>query len=68
MADIKIKTNGMHCGGCEANASDTLMDLDGVQKVKADHKKSVIEVKYDDKKVSVEDLKKAIISAGYKPE
>jgi len=39
-----------------------------VQKVKADHKKSVIEVKYDDKKVSVEDLKKAIISAGYKPE
>jgi len=61
-----IPTYGMHCSGCEETLNTELKKLDGVKSVKADHVNKTVTVKYDDKKVTIEQLKAAIVSAGYK--
>jgi copper chaperone CopZ len=58
----------MDCHGCEVNIQDSVLELPGIKKVKADFKKEVVEVKFDDKQVSTEQIKQAIKNAGYKPE
>jgi copper chaperone len=61
-----IPTYGMHCSGCEETLNTELKKLDGVKSVKADHVNKTVTVKYDDKKVTLEQLKAAIVNAGYK--
>jgi len=63
-----IPTYGMHCSGCEETVTTEIMKLAGVKSVKADHIKKTVTVKYDDKKVTLEQVKSAIVSAGYKLE
>jgi copper chaperone CopZ len=61
-----IKTEGMHCGGCELNAQEFVSELSGIKKVKADHKKGEVKVEFDEKKTTLEDIKTKIKEAGYK--
>lgn len=61
-----IPTFGMHCSGCEETVTNELMKLNGVKSVKADHVNKTVTIKYDDKKVTLEQMKQAIVSAGYK--
>jgi copper ion binding protein len=68
MKKIKVKTTGMHCGGCEMNVQDFVAELEGVKKVKADFKKGEVLVEFDDSKTSLEEIKAKITQAGYKPE
>jgi copper chaperone CopZ len=68
MANVKIKAAGMHCTGCEGNAQDFVSEVNGVKKVKADYKKGTIEVQYDEKTVTIEEIKEAIARAGYEVE
>ena len=65
MANIKIKTSGMHCSSCEMLVKDSLEDLKGVEKVKADHKSGIIEVDFDDIEVDENAIKAVISSEGY---
>ena len=66
--DVKLKVQGMHCTGCEANINDALAELEGVIKSKADFKKGEVKVHFDEKKINVEKIKEAIEGAGYKAE
>ena len=59
-----IKVQGMHCSSCEFLITDALEEI-GVQS-SADYKTNTIKVKFDDKKVSLNDIKKAIEKACYK--
>ena len=61
-----IPTYGMHCSSCEETVTNELMKLSGVKSVKADHINKTVTVKYDDKKVTLEQVKQAIVNAGYK--
>jgi len=61
-----INTYGMSCTGCEETIETEIKKLDGIKSVKADHVKKAVVVKYDDKKVSLSQVKEAIKSAGYK--
>lgn len=61
-----IPTYGMHCQGCEETIETEIKKLNGVKSVKADHVNKKVTVKYDDKKVTIEQVKQAIIDAGYK--
>lgn len=61
-----INTYGMSCTGCEETIETEIKKLDGIKSVKADHVKKAVVVKYDDKKVSLRQVKEAIKSAGYK--
>ena len=61
MKEIKVKVNGMVCGGCENRVKNALSTIDGIESVDANHEtgivtimckkdidKSVIEEKIDD--------------------
>lgn len=63
---VTINTYGMHCTGCEETVETEIKKLDGIKSVKADHIKKSVIVKYDDKKVTLEQVRSAITAAGYK--
>lgn len=65
---VTINTYGMHCGGCEETLETELKKLEGVKSVKADHVKMTVTVEYESKKVSLDSIKTAITTAGYKLE
>jgi copper chaperone CopZ len=65
---ITINTYGMHCAGCEETLETELKKLDGVKSVKADHVNMTVTVKYESTKVTVNSIKSAITTAGYKLE
>ncbi len=37
MAEINLKVKGMMCGGCENRVKNALEDIEGIEKVTADH-------------------------------
>lgn len=68
MKTVSIRTTGMTCTGCEGMVKETVSELDGVKTVKPSFKKELVEVKFDETKVKIEDIKAKIKEAGYKPE
>ena len=44
MKNIEIKVEGMMCSGCENRVKNALANIQGVQKVVADHKVKKVEV------------------------
>ena len=65
MTEKTLKVSDMSCGHCRAAVEGELNKLSGVAYSKADVEKGIVEVSFDDGKVSIEDLKKAIEGAGY---
>ena len=59
-----LSVAGMSCGGCEQNVTNALTNLDGVNRVEADHEDDSVEVVADDS-VSDDDVRAAIEQAGY---
>lgn len=64
----KIKVSGMHCGGCEMNIKMALEEKEGIKKIKADYKKGIVEVDFDENKIKIEEIKDVIRQVGYSPE
>ena len=64
-ATTTLKVSGWHCGGCAARTESALKGLDGVTSASADKTKKEVTVTYDDAKVKVADLEKAITDSGY---
>ena len=58
----------MHCAGCKGNIEAALKKLDGVLEVNANLVNNVVKVRYNEKKVSEEDIVNACKSVGYKLE
>ncbi len=65
-ATIPIK--GMMCQGCPAKIEAALKKIEGVQAVKASFEQRNVQVTYDDSKVTMEQLHKAIRKAGFQVE
>jgi copper chaperone len=59
-----IFVEGMTCGNCVRHVEEALKEIKGVKSAKADlkDKKAVVELAHD---VSDEDIKNAIVDAGY---
>ena len=55
----------MSCGHCKAAVEGELNKLSGVRKANADVEKGMVEVTYDERTVTTEDLKDAIEEVGY---
>lgn len=60
-----IKVEGMHCKSCEMLLSDSIGEIEGIQKVSADSKKGIVNIEYTQEK-AVEETKKAITKEGYR--
>lgn len=65
MASIKINVAGITCGGCEKSIRNALLAKTGVKEATASHKTGVVDIEYDESKVRQEQLKQAIVDAGF---
>jgi copper chaperone len=65
MTDRIFKVPEMSCGHCKAAVESELNKLSGVENSDADVEKGTVAVRYDETKVTTEDLKGAIEEAGY---
>ena len=59
-----ISVTGMSCNGCEQNVETALRNLDGVNRVEADHEADTVEVVLEEG-ASNDDVNAAIEQAGY---
>lgn len=64
--EIRINIEGMTCTGCEAHIENEVNKLDGILAVNADYEAANTDVKFDESKVKIEAIKKAISTTGYK--
>lgn len=60
-----LKIKGMSCEHCVKTITKTLKGLKGVKKASVNLEKELAEVTYNPDKISVDDLTKAVIDAGY---
>jgi copper chaperone len=65
MTDVTLAVPDMSCGHCKAAVEGELNRLSGVESSNADVEKGTVEVRYDESRVSNEQLIKAIEEAGY---
>ncbi len=65
MTDKTFKVPDMSCGHCKAAVEGELNKLSGVEHSNADFEEGVVEVRYDDGRVTTDELRGAIEEAGY---
>ena len=65
---VEILTSGMTCTGCEATIKSKVKKVNGVKDVIADFNTNTVKTTFDDGKTNVDEIKKAITSAGYNVE
>ncbi len=64
MNKLNLKVNGMVCNGCENRVKNALMNIEGVSKVKASYKKSLVTISAKDE-IDVKDIENVIKDLGY---
>ena len=65
-ATVTIRVEGMHCGGCASSIEKKLKATEGVEEVRVSFPKKEAWVKYNDQKISVDQLHEVIKSTGFK--
>ena len=61
----KINTKGMTCNSCEKIIAKQVFKLPGVEKIHISYSREKAEVEFDDTKVTLTEIKKAIEEKGY---
>ena len=62
----ELKVNGMHCKSCEILIKDSLNDINVEAEV--NHKNGIVKLKFDEKIVSLDKIKKVVKECGYNTE
>ena len=65
MTQTTLNVEGMSCGHCKAAVEGELGKLLGVERSEADVEKVIVEVRYDEGRVTTDDLQEAVAQAGY---
>lgn len=60
-----LVVTGMKCGGCENNVTTKLKTLDGIKSATASSKDKAVNVEFDNDKIDLKAIAKAITAAGY---
>ncbi len=66
--NMQIIVKGMMCSHCENRVNKAVGALDGVFFVQANHDENIVNVTFDENKVSLQDIKNAIVAQGYEIE
>lgn len=66
MKKINLAIEGMHCGACAVGIQMILENTEGVSNSSVSYENKVGEVEFDENKVKIEDIIKAIEELGYK--
>ncbi len=64
----QINIKGMMCSGCESIIEEAVSEIGGVVEVKADYPEGKCQVRYENNKISLEDIYKTIELKGYEIE
>lgn len=64
MKELKIKIEGMVCGGCENRVKTALSEISGVESVDANHNIGMVIIKSKEQ-LDVEQIKERILDLGY---
>ena len=64
MKELKIKINGMVCGGCENRVKIALSEISGVESVDANHNTGMVTVKSEND-LDVAQIKERITDLGF---
>lgn len=64
MKELKLKINGMVCGGCENRVKTALSEISGVESVDANHKTGIVIIKLE-KNLESAQIKEKITDFGY---
>jgi copper chaperone len=65
MTNATFRVPDMSCGHCKAAVEGELNKLSGVEHSNADFEKGVVEVRYEEDRVTIGELEGAIEDAGY---
>src|SRR3989338_9668243 len=65
MQKINLKINGMHCSSCEKIITAELSELPGAVNIKIDALAGTGSLEIDESKVSLEQIRSAVKTAGY---
>jgi copper chaperone len=65
MTNATFNVPEMSCGHCKATVEGELNKLSGVERSNADFERGIVEVRYDEDRVTTEELEGAIEEAGY---
>lgn len=65
MTEATFNVPEMSCGHCKATVEGKLNKLSGVERSNADFEKGIVEVSYDEDRVTTGELEDAIEEAGY---
>ena len=65
MSEASFIIPDMSCGHCKAAVEGELNKLSGVENSNADLEKGIVEVRYNEDRVNIDELKGAIEEAGY---
>ncbi len=68
MVKKRFQIRGMHCTGCAMVVDGAVEDLSGVKSAATSYARQVVEVDYDEGKVTHVQIIEAIQSAGYQAE
>jgi len=63
---VTIRVEGMHCQNCAGSLEKKLKATAGVQAVRVSFEKKEAWVKFDDRRISVAQIREVINSTGYK--
>jgi mercuric ion transport protein len=63
---VYVTIKGMSCESCERHVKKEVAKLKGVSQVDVSYSKGAATVKFDSKKTSIADIKKAVDATGYK--
>ncbi len=65
MAEAVLTSEKISCGHCKMTVEGAGKSLDGLNAITADPETKKIEVSYDEDKITLEEIRKAIENAGY---
>lgn len=62
---VSLTVTGMKCGGCEANVTGKIKEIEGIISVSANHKDNLVELEFDENKTALDTIKQVITDAGF---
>ncbi|MBX3649110.1 MAG: heavy-metal-associated domain-containing protein [Rhodocyclaceae bacterium] len=68
METTTLKVEGMSCGGCVKSVTNVLTALPGVAKAEVSLEDKQARVEYEAGRVSIDDMKRVIVDAGFEAE
>lgn len=66
MTKKRFQIQGMHCVGCAMTIDGALEDLPGVKSASANYARQIVDVEYDETRLTEAQIIAAVEQAGYK--